>query len=535
MLNEFRNFADWLVFGPEVEDDGFIEARVSGNNTGSSPIQHQHVRRALSKEEKENEKGIHESGGGLIDLQCGKRVFNDAPAKMRTELWLSQLHRQFPATEAGCAYVRNLNKSIDEEVLSEIEKDIHRTFPGHRTLSSKTGQRAMANVLRAYASFDPEVGYSQGMNFLSGILLTYLSPPQAFDALVLVMQERGLREYYKPNGMVHLQARLWQLSKLIPTEMERHLENHMVLPVLYASSWLLTCFASEFPIKFAARVMDVIITDSYYLPIMKVSIKILERCKDDILKMDSMEDIVELIRKRVPKWSEDILQDLLTASLGTSWSEDQLELLGKSNSMAETVVDAVRRIQGSEIIEKEEPHAETKCQNSNSESGNTNCECVVPFDSKVLTRQTHAKREITEGELNSVEKHKTNESPFESSNFIQTHPEQDEDDVPIDQFLSHELGLTQEKQNDSLISYEDSMRSLLHNFSLDGPDASSIAKLRDVVFSHSVNYSQGSGLIYSLEGEAMQYPQSHPELFEQVFAKENSQNIDSEFGDWQSS
>jgi hypothetical protein len=120
----------------------------------------------------------------------------------------------------------------------------------------------MYNVLRAYAAFDPEVGYSQGMNFLVGMLLTYLSPPEAFAALRLVMRERELREFYKPNGMVHLQARLWQLSKLIPEALEAHLERHMVLPVLYASSWFLTCFASEFPIKFAARVMDVIITDS---------------------------------------------------------------------------------------------------------------------------------------------------------------------------------------------------------------------------------------------------------------------------------
>lgn len=37
---------------------------------------------------------LHDDPHGLVDLQVGKRVFNDAPASMRTELWLSQLHRE---------------------------------------------------------------------------------------------------------------------------------------------------------------------------------------------------------------------------------------------------------------------------------------------------------------------------------------------------------------------------------------------------------------------------------------------------------
>ena len=52
--------------------------------------------------------------------------------------------------------------------------------------------------MRAYAALDPEVGYCQGMNFLAGLLLCWLpSPADAFGALVVVMQERGLRELYK--------------------------------------------------------------------------------------------------------------------------------------------------------------------------------------------------------------------------------------------------------------------------------------------------------------------------------------------------
>lgn len=66
------------------------------------------------------------------------------------------------------------------------------------------------------------------------------------------------------------QVRLWQMGRLLPPRLAAHLEAHSVLPVLYASSWFLTCFASDFPLPFAARIMDLVVTDCYAAPIMKV-------------------------------------------------------------------------------------------------------------------------------------------------------------------------------------------------------------------------------------------------------------------------
>jgi hypothetical protein len=359
-------FINWLVYGPDGEDesDGFTEADMgyASNTRQTSSSEHEHhgaIRRSVSQKQK----ALERSGGGLIDLQCGRRVFNDVPANMRTELWLSKLHSsQGRAEEMMEFYKLHIHDSIDASVSSEIEKDMHRTFPGHVTLSSPAGQQAMYNVLHAYAALDPEVGYSQGMNFVAGIFLTYLSPPEAFTAFVLVMQERGLRDFYKPNGMQHLQARLWQLNQLIPSKLRDYMEERMVLPVLYASGWLLTCFASEFPIKFSARVMDVMITDSYDLPMMKVAFHILSRWEDDILKLEDMEEIVDLLRKTIPSLPESTLQDLLTTALGPPWSDAQIELLRSlNNPLAETVDQAVRRI-GDHVKEESSQNADDEDQ-----------------------------------------------------------------------------------------------------------------------------------------------------------------------------
>ena len=62
-----------------------------------------------------------------------------------------------------------------EEVL--IAKDIFRTYPDHEMFQERDGpgQRALFHVLKAYANYDPEVGYCQGMGFIVGLLLMNIS------------------------------------------------------------------------------------------------------------------------------------------------------------------------------------------------------------------------------------------------------------------------------------------------------------------------------------------------------------------------
>ena len=62
------------------------------------------------------------------------------------------------------------------------------------------GKQGLQRVLRAYAAYDPEVNYCQGMNFLAALLLIWMpSEAEAFGGLVVLMQERGLRELYKTD------------------------------------------------------------------------------------------------------------------------------------------------------------------------------------------------------------------------------------------------------------------------------------------------------------------------------------------------
>ncbi|KAJ1268403.1 hypothetical protein BS78_07G132000 [Paspalum vaginatum] len=81
---------------------------------------------------------------------------------------------------------------IYETSASELEiiRDISRTFPTHVFFQQRhgLGQRSLYNILKAYSVYDRDVGYVQGMGFLAGLLLLYMSEEDAFWLLVALLK-----------------------------------------------------------------------------------------------------------------------------------------------------------------------------------------------------------------------------------------------------------------------------------------------------------------------------------------------------------
>lgn len=93
----------------------------------------------------------------------------------------------------------------------------------------------MLRVLRAYAVYDTEVGYCQGMNFLAGLLLTWMpNEATAFAALVVLMQQRMLRDLYK-SDLARLQVTIRQVR------CPRYTWSCLGLSKLLANDMLLEC------------------------------------------------------------------------------------------------------------------------------------------------------------------------------------------------------------------------------------------------------------------------------------------------------
>ncbi|KAL0055234.1 hypothetical protein WJX82_009129 [Trebouxia sp. C0006] len=279
-----------------------------------------------------------------VDLQVGKQVWYNVPRRMRQELWLSVLHKHKGAgATAAKHYATLVRQALPVDVDADIEKDVGRTFPNAARFATEAGKLSLLRVLRAYAVYDTEVGYCQGMNFLAALLLTWMpNEATAFGGLVVLMQQRMLRDLYK-SDLAKLQVYLWQFSKLLPTRLGRHMEGHGVLPVLYLSSWLLTSFGSDFPLFFSSRVLDVVLTGSYPHSVLKVAMTLLTHCGKALLALDDMEQVVHYLKAEVPNWSREVLQDILSDALSQAWTPAQEAILSNEAGM-ESVIDAVGRV-----------------------------------------------------------------------------------------------------------------------------------------------------------------------------------------------
>lgn len=57
-----------------------------------------------------------------------------------------------------------------------IQRDIHRTFPAHDFFKEAggVGQDNLFHLTKAYAVYDTEVGYCQGLTFLAATLLLHV-------------------------------------------------------------------------------------------------------------------------------------------------------------------------------------------------------------------------------------------------------------------------------------------------------------------------------------------------------------------------
>lgn len=95
------------------------------------------------------------------------------PEALRGKIWqkLSNVENKVEMTDR---YRVLLTKDTKCETV--IQRDIHRTFPAHKFFKETggSGQDALFKVSKAYAVYDSELGYTQGLSFIAASLLLHV-------------------------------------------------------------------------------------------------------------------------------------------------------------------------------------------------------------------------------------------------------------------------------------------------------------------------------------------------------------------------
>ncbi|KAL6900850.1 hypothetical protein ACP4OV_005526 [Aristida adscensionis] len=163
---------------------------------------------------------------------------------------------------------------IYETSASELEiiRDISRTFPSHIFFQQRhgPGQRSLYNILKAYSVYDRDVGYVQGMGFLAGLLLLYMSEEDAFWLLVALLKGavHAPMEGLYQAGLPLVQQYLCQFEKLVLEYMPKlgqHFIEEMINPSMYA-------------------IWDVFLYEGIKV-VFQVGLALLRFCHDDLVKL----------------------------------------------------------------------------------------------------------------------------------------------------------------------------------------------------------------------------------------------------------
>lgn len=133
----------------------------------------------------------------LLERLRGLVLGGGVPAAFRASIWweMSGAHAK-AAMHPSYYYARLTEHAPPPEVLTAINKDIERTFPGHALFEGVKGQNSLRRILGAFALHNTEVGYCQGLNFLAGFLLLLMGEEQAFWTLDVTVNEFLPPDYY---------------------------------------------------------------------------------------------------------------------------------------------------------------------------------------------------------------------------------------------------------------------------------------------------------------------------------------------------
>lgn len=226
---------------------------------------------------------------------------NGIPEPLRGEVWqlLSGAHE---SSELMDQYRIFLTKTAPTEQI--ILRDVHRTYPAHENFRSDSQSSltdSLFKVCKAYAVYDEEVGYCQGLSFLVAALLLHMPEEQAFCVFARIMQHYGLRDLFR-NNFDELYLKFYQLEHMLEEHMpdlHQHFVRIGIEPFTYASQWFLTLFTAKFPLNAVFYIMDIFLLDGMNT-IFQVALALLKLSKMELLALD-FEGVLRFFRVYMPK------------------------------------------------------------------------------------------------------------------------------------------------------------------------------------------------------------------------------------------
>ncbi|KAG0344275.1 hypothetical protein BG004_004606 [Podila humilis] len=227
-----------------------------------------------------------------------KMVRKGIPNSVRGRVW-QYLAKTNSLRQPGL-FSELLDRPPIQPIYDAIERDVHRCYPDHihfRDGMGGTGQQDLHAILRAYAQYNPRVGYCQGMGRLVGMMLMHMPVEDAFWLLVATL-DGYMQEYYTPTlRQLRIDAQVFdQILRAQDPKLAEYLhQKNEVMPLMYMTPWFLTLFTMSLPWASVLQVWDIFYFDGVK-SLFRVGLAILQLCRDHLLhQCESSEEVMDFL------------------------------------------------------------------------------------------------------------------------------------------------------------------------------------------------------------------------------------------------
>ncbi|XP_070491954.1 growth hormone-regulated TBC protein 1-A [Chironomus tepperi] len=218
------------------------------------------------------------------------------PLNLRKQVWLKMSGCQRLIQQHPNLYEDLFRNQFQKEIVDSIKIDIPRTFPDNIYFDKY--KVSLYNVLSAFASHNPVVSYCQGLNYIAGLILIVCAGDEEATFWLLKHLVENVSPEYHTKTMKGLKRDIEVVTELIkirlPTVNEKM--NELGLPwIVIMTKWFICLFAEVLPIETSLRVWDAIFSEGYKI-IFRTSLAIVLILKDDIMKVEDINELAELFR-----------------------------------------------------------------------------------------------------------------------------------------------------------------------------------------------------------------------------------------------
>ncbi|CAG2165478.1 unnamed protein product [Oppiella nova] len=213
------------------------------------------------------------------DLNITEDMYSHCVSRSKENVWSKQSHHKCVVDDDECC---------NESAADLIKLDVSRTFP-QLGLFQESGpyHEVLSELLGAYVTYRPDIGYAQGMSFLAAMLLLNMESESAFVCLANLLNRELLVSFFRVNQPV-MNAYYKTFEEFFAENLPKlykHFNEQKLSPDLYLVDYIYTLFSRSLPLDIASRIWDLFLRDGEEF-IFRAALGILSMYYEVLLNLD---------------------------------------------------------------------------------------------------------------------------------------------------------------------------------------------------------------------------------------------------------